>query len=137
MNEYSPLLGSPPAVGADGPVVVYKIQHETDVQVGLCCMGDGVRTDVLCEICNAWVCKAHFCTYRGNDKIATTDMDPLFCVSRTFMKQVFFSPVCPRCSLSEEPPPDSSRTYFNTKGKVFVIVLVLLAVAIGALVLMS
>lgn len=114
MNERSPLLHPSP----DAPsVVVHNVQHDATAQMGTCCMGDGIKTAVLCEICSAWICKSH-------EKIHVSNREPfdretyIPCISILSVAQHRYSPVCPMCAKYEERPSGYPSYYVNTKGKV-------------------
>lgn len=134
MNERSPLLHP----DANAPaVIVHNVQHDATSQMGTCCMGDGVRTDTLCKICNSWICKSHSGTHQSNDKIVVTEFDPPLCfLSETFMRQHNVHPVCPDCQMYEERPVGSQKKFINTNGKVMLcfcaIIFVVITVAVLA-----
>lgn len=119
MNEYSPLLNPSP----DAPAfVVHNVQHDATAQMGQCCMGDGVRTNTLCEICDKYICRSHFRTHYSNDRMVTGDRPSPFCwLTDTYMRQHHAGRVCPNCEMDEPPPAGSSKTYVNTKGKVMAV----------------
>ena len=133
MNERSPLLYP----SRDAPaVVVHTIQHDATSQMGMCCMGDGVKTDTLCEICNAWVCKSHFRFHCSNREPIEREL-VIPCISYVGVPQWNLHPVCPNCERNEERPPGYPKYFVNTKGKVCAVGMVLIAIVIFIAVLMN
>ncbi len=131
MNEQSPLLYPP----SNAPsVVVHQVQHDATAQMGLCCAGDNVRTNTVCAICNEWICRSHSRTHKSNDEIIIIEHSCIPCLSEPFMKQHYWSPVCPNCEAYEERPKHSF--YINTKGKVtcvgLVVIVIIIVVAVMA-----
>jgi len=133
MNERSPLLHP----SADSPaVVVHQVQHDAMSQMGLCCMNDGIKTDTLCEICSAWICKSHFRFHRSNREEVHSEL-VIPCISTVAVPQTLLHPVCPNCEYDEERPPGYPKYYVNTMGKVSAVLVVLIVVVIAVFALMN
>lgn len=126
MNERSPLLKPDESAAS---FVVHTVAHDASAQMGMCCMNDGVKTDVLCEICNKWICRAHQ-GYHQSNREPFDDVTYIPCVSQRSVGQHRISPVCPDCQRYEERPPGYPHFYVNKTGKVSAVLCVLLIVIV-------
>jgi len=130
MNESTPLLNP----GNDAPaMIIHNVQHDATQQMGQCCMGDGVKTNTLCEICSNWICKAHVRRHRSYGEETTGEMgSPLCFLSETSRVRYLVDPVCPNCEKWEERPPGQNKKTLNTTGKIMLCLIALILIVITA-----
>lgn len=133
MNENTPLLNP----GNDAPAfIVHNVQHDATSQMGQCCMGDGVRTNTLCKICNAWICKSHERLHRSYGEEVTGEMGPPLCfLSETGNVRYLVDSVCPNCERWEELPPGQNKKTLNATGKILLCLLAVVLIVIAVSVL--